>query len=696
LVEKLGIATKRPVAWRSFTIALLLSSLMVWGIEQIVVARGFLGFQNNLNRHAARLAEGKDKAVVLGAMIMMGGVNPIIRSTAKGTLHPDNPPVMELLKHLDHTFDLGNIRVIDATGRVVAYFSKSGKSALNEVRNTRPYYINSMQGNPSMYPALGHTHILKSRGFYIAAPVFAKDEAINGSSLGLGASPTLEETHPGVIGAVVAKLGFEEVDQLLKQETDALAVVSPEGVVFATNVPAWQFRVLGSQKDIDLLIKEQQADEALDKEPPHLLEVSEQGWLTEGGRSLKMASSNIDWKDPKGSWHLVGFADPLHSFGNLQRISVGALCFAFIMLFFAWLQARRLARERAADLKVAFDQLEVKNQFIKKIFGRYMSDEVVEKILESPGGLNMGGQSLQVTVMFTDLRGFSAISESMPPEAVVEMLNMYLKEMTRIIFKYSGTINEFTGDGILILFGAPSMRADDAERAVACAIEMQLAMENVNARNKAQGFPELGMGIGIHTGTVIAGNIGSDIRTQYTVIGSNVNLTARVESFTIGGQILATQSTLDAVSAALKLAGEFSAPFKGIKDPVTMYDICGISGNYQLFLPEKLESYKILKQPLIVKFDALVGKISANDFQQGKIIGLSDKFCIFVSSTELEIRSNLKLFQVSDIEQESVTYAKVLRQRADGAYEINFTYMPNRIRLLFEQLKMTSVEEQVF
>jgi adenylate cyclase len=289
--------------------------------------------------------------------------------------------------------------------------------------------------------------------------------------------------------------------------------------------------------------------------------------------------------------------------------------------------------------------------------------------------------------MFTDLRGFSAISESLPPETVVEMLNMYLKEMTAIIFKHSGTINEFMGDGILILFGAPTVRADDAERAVACALEMQIAMKNVNIRNREKGFPDLEMGIGIHTGTVVAGNIGSDMRTKYAVVGSNVNLTARVESFTVGGQVLVTQATLEAVPVELKLAGEFSAPFKGIKDPVTMYDVSGIAGAYNLYLPEVIVTYQMLQQSLLVSFEVLSGKTSSGDFKQGEIIGLAEKFGIFVSPVELEIRSNIKFFLASHSEPESGVYAKVMKRREDSTYEINFTFMPKEIRSILEQLK---------
>lgn len=354
MVEKLGIVSKPRNSWRLFSVALILSGLMVWGIEHIVVARGFLSFQENLNRNATHLADGNNKAVVLGSMIMMGSINPIIRDTAQGVLKPGNPQVMALLTRLEEAYGLGNIRVINRAGEVVAYYTKLSKSAVGKNRSSRPYFVAAMKGEASMYAALGHTS--GERGFYIAAPILEKGAIINVSSLGFDSKPAPEAAKlavSGVVGAVVAKLGFEEVDRLLKQDTAALAVVSPEGVVFASNVAAWQFQVLGRQKNIDLLKNEQRVNTAFEKNAPRLLKVDDRGWLLEKGHSLKMVSATIDWKDPQGSWRLVGFADPRKIFGNMARILVGVLCFAFILLCDDWWRARQRVAERTAELEKA-------------------------------------------------------------------------------------------------------------------------------------------------------------------------------------------------------------------------------------------------------------------------------------------------------------------------------------------------------
>ncbi|MEL6462405.1 MAG: adenylate/guanylate cyclase domain-containing protein, partial [Cyanobacteria bacterium J06621_15] len=157
---------------------------------------------------------------------------------------------------------------------------------------------------------------------------------------------------------------------------------------------------------------------------------------------------------------------------------------------------------------------------MRQTFGRYLTSEVVATLLETPEGSKIGGEKKHVTIMFSDLRGFSAMSEKVPPEKMVEIINLYLAEMTDIITHYRGTINEFMGDGIFVMFGAPVAFVDNEERAVACALAMQLAMDGINQKLAKMNITPLEMGIGIHCGEVIAGNIGSKQRAKYTVLGS--------------------------------------------------------------------------------------------------------------------------------------------------------------------------------
>ena len=143
----------------------------------------------------------------------------------------------------------------------------------------------------------------------------------------------------------------------------------------------------------------------------------------------------------------------------------------------------------------------------------------------------------------SDLRGFTTLSERLQPEQVVTILNRYLGTMVDVILRYHGTIDEFIGDAIFVIFGAPIWRSNAAQHAVACAVDMQLAMAVVNEHNRREGLPEVEMGIGIHTGEVVVGNIGSDRRAKYGVVGRHVNLTARIESCTVGSQILISEAT---------------------------------------------------------------------------------------------------------------------------------------------------------
>ncbi|NQV01114.1 MAG: FHA domain-containing protein [Bacteroidia bacterium] len=136
-------------------------------------------------------------------------------------------------------------------------------------------------------------------------------------------------------------------------------------------------------------------------------------------------------------------------------------------------------------------ELNLRNQFIRETFGRYLSDQVVNTILESPEGLNMGAEKREVTIMMADLRGFTALSERLPAEDVVNIINIYLEIMAEIILRYQGTIDEIIGDAILAIFGAPIKRYDDAKRAVACAMEMQRSMAEVNKQCMEKGYPEI-------------------------------------------------------------------------------------------------------------------------------------------------------------------------------------------------------------
>lgn len=297
--------------------------------------------------------------MVLGSVITIGGLNPVVKATAKGLLPPDNPEISDLLAQLDHEFGLSNVFVMNREGVIVAYQIESGKSGVGRNLAYRTYFRFAMAGLPNMYAALGTN--TGERGVYIAAPIFGKGfAAAPRTQASITASPPGRATLPTqeIIGAIVAKLSFEEVDSVLEKESSPYAVLSPEGVVFASNVARWKFQVLGSEKKLELAMHGKRTSKAYEKQPPRRLALDEQGWLTEGGRKLKTISADLDWKDPKGSWRLVGFADPSSNFGMPGRLAIGLSGFLLFVLLGSLWQAQRRVAERTAELKVANRKLE--------------------------------------------------------------------------------------------------------------------------------------------------------------------------------------------------------------------------------------------------------------------------------------------------------------------------------------------------
>ncbi len=263
--------------------------------------------------------------------------------------------------------------------------------------------------------------------------------------------------------------------------------------------------------------------------------------------------------------------------GIIECIEAGADDYLFKPFNPVLLQARikaGLERKRWHDTEEKYRrQLERNEKFIRATFGRYVSDEIVDNLLEEPEGLKLGGDLREVTMLMSDIRQFSTICERLEADQVMRMLNNYLGVMTEIIIGHQGTIDEFIGDAILAIFGAPIQRTDDADRAVQCALDMQHAMIDINRSNRKAGLPEISMGIGVNTGDVITGNIGSEKRSKYGVVGHHVNLTARIESHTSGGDILISSSTLDKMKLPVQLGRQLQERVKGIAEPVTMHAV---------------------------------------------------------------------------------------------------------------------------
>ncbi len=354
---------------------------------------------------------------------------------------------------------------------------------------------------------------------------------------------------------------------------------------------------------------------------------------------------------------------------------------------------RDLELQNQQELERLNSQLERRSQFIRQTFGRYLSDDIVETILETPKGLKIGGEERQVTIMMADLRGFTALGEQLPPEGVVSMINAYLEKMTEIIFKYQGTIDEFIGDAILVLFGAPILREDDAQRAVACAMEMQLAMPEVNKCYKELGFPEVGMGIGLNTGDVVVGNIGSSKRSKYGVVGRNVNLASRIESYTVGGQILASTGTVEQCGSILRIDGSQDIMPKGLAEPIKVYEIGGIEGTYNIFLPRKINNLKPLDRKPEIQFSVLMGKDTDTVAREAQLTAVSRNALQLTSTFIPELSQNLKitLYDLDATLISSEVYAKVTDATpSQGCFVAHITSVSQEISDLLESLLSAS------
>ncbi|MFH1824336.1 MAG: adenylate/guanylate cyclase domain-containing protein [Candidatus Firestonebacteria bacterium] len=215
---------------------------------------------------------------------------------------------------------------------------------------------------------------------------------------------------------------------------------------------------------------------------------------------------------------------------------------------------------------------------IKNMFQRYVSRQIVEELLKDTDKLKLGGKRERVTIFFSDIRNFTTLSEKLEPEEVVDSLNKYFTEMTNIIFKYGGTVDKFMGDAIMALFGVPVKGPNDEESSVRAAIEMQERMKKLRDLWKGQAFENLEIGIGINSGDVIVGNIGSDIQRQYTVIGDTANIASRLETLTkeYKASIIISDSVYDKVKDIILVKDLGESPVKGKTEKVKIYEVLGL------------------------------------------------------------------------------------------------------------------------
>jgi adenylate cyclase len=206
-------------------------------------------------------------------------------------------------------------------------------------------------------------------------------------------------------------------------------------------------------------------------------------------------------------------------------------------------------------------------------YGRFLPEYVVKQMLENPGSFKLGGVNQTITVLFADIRGFTRLSEHAQPEKVVQLLNRYFSAMTDIIFAHGGTLDKYIGDGLMALFGAPTATPQDAANSLNASVAMQRRIIGINEELRSEGFPEIGVGIGLHTGEATVGYIGSERRSEYTAIGDTVNLAARLESNALGGQILLSAETARFAGTRYSLRPRDPITVKNRTQPVPLFEV---------------------------------------------------------------------------------------------------------------------------
>lgn len=271
------------------------------------------------------------------------------------------------------------------------------------------------------------------------------------------------------------------------------------------------------------------------------------------------------------------------------------------------IKLRAQSSDEIGALTEAFSKMAVglqERDKLKTTFNKFHSKEIAKKIMH--GEMKLGGEKKTATVFFSDIRGFTSISEKMSPDEVVHMLNEYMTEMVKIIQKHKGVVDKYVGDAIMALWGVPESTSQDAANCVRAALEMREAMIKYNQKRKSKGLQELQIGIGIHTGEVLAGNIGSEERLEYTVIGDTVNQASRIESANkeFESDILVSDTTHALIkSQNFAFGPALHIKVKGKTDKITVHQVIGTtdsSGNVQTVL-SSTEQAKIHKQTDIVQ-----------------------------------------------------------------------------------------------
>jgi class 3 adenylate cyclase len=356
----------------------------------------------------------------------------------------------------------------------------------------------------------------------------------------------------------------------------------------------------------------------------------------------------------------------------LQVIASIAIIVSSGIMFLLYRQKIRQLNVFNTNLQQMVEEETRKVLALNETFGRYLSDEIVKDLLDTPDGLSLGGRKQHISIIFSDIRGFTAMSEQMGVEDAVTMLNHYFSVMVDVIHKYRGTVIEFLGDGILAIFGAPVAYENHPDSAVACGLEMLLAMDEVNEWNIKNRYPLLEIGMGINSGETIVGNIGSPKSMKYNVIGTSVNLASRIESFSTGNQVLISEQTCRLVKAELRVTQTLEVSVKGLREPITVYQIEGIGAPYYLEIKYNEIPLNRLPAPAPVICYRIDDKRVEVVQMRYYLLSISVAKAISIPESgenSLEVFENVKVVNAAGDE----VFAKVIRKSNEGVIVLRFT-----------------------
>ncbi|NJD06854.1 MAG: adenylate cyclase [Methylococcaceae bacterium] len=265
-------------------------------------------------------------------------------------------------------------------------------------------------------------------------------------------------------------------------------------------------------------------------------------------------------------------------------------------------------------------------------------------VLNQKTNLSRSLEQRPMTIIMADIRGFTALAERHPPEAVFETLDCHLGVMAEIIARYGGMIDKVMGDCIMVLFGAREHQDDHVQRALNCAVEMQQAIGRVNRNNQERGFPPIYMGIGIDTGTVAAGVIGPDWHREYTVIGPEVNMAARIEAHAMRGQILISQECQTVARDDILVGESLELQVKGRSETIRVHELLGSKHPYLMMVPrcELRKSPRVsIRMPCY--FQRLQQKKVLPQMHLGQVVDVGYHGLGMISPVHLELRGEIKM-----------------------------------------------------